>query len=214
MASEPVPGAGAPANNGFLDLYERYRARLQRYFLVVFRDPHEAEDAAHQVFLKAEQSAERYRGEGTPEAWLFAIARNHALEHHRRNGRLELLAPAELDRLRESHAEDLSPRSADWISREDVRALVDALPIFQRRVLLLRYLFGCPHAETARVLATTHDSVRQAHATALRSLERALSKSDSPFERRSAQSLRRLRMPWQFAGSSFTLAPAERRLAA
>lgn len=155
-------------------LYARYRQRLTRYFLVVLRDPNDAEDAVHQVFLKAHEGWSGYRGDGEPDAWLFRIARNYALDRQRCAGRLTVLDPAQLERPREAEAPDLNPRLADWIARSDIAALVAELPIAQQRVLVLRYMLGCRHAETARVLQISEGAVRQSHYAALHALAHGL----------------------------------------
>ena len=43
----------------------------------------DGEDLAQETFLRAMLIADRYRGESSPESWLFGIARNIVRHHHR-----------------------------------------------------------------------------------------------------------------------------------
>src|SRR5262245_12824079 len=82
----PVPGA-KPA---FEDLYRDYLDRIYAFLRSQLGSAADAEDLTSQVFMKAYQAYARYEPRHeTPAAWLFQIARNAALDHHRRAGRRE-----------------------------------------------------------------------------------------------------------------------------
>ena len=61
---------------------------MYAYVASLLRDRSAAEDVTAQVFERAYRKRRSYRaGRGTPEAWLFGIARNAALDELRRRRR-------------------------------------------------------------------------------------------------------------------------------
>src|SRR6266511_2512344 len=70
----------------FAALYEAHLERVHRHVRYRVADPDVAEDLAAQVFLRAWQAIDRYRPvEGRPfVAWLFTIANNLIVDHHRK----------------------------------------------------------------------------------------------------------------------------------
>ena len=57
---------------------------MLRYLRHHLRQPGEAEDLLHDLFLKALRQRERFCAVGNPRAWLFAVARNLVIDHARR----------------------------------------------------------------------------------------------------------------------------------
>jgi RNA polymerase sigma-70 factor (ECF subfamily) len=170
----------------FADLYVRYFDRVYRYLHVVLRDPDEAEDATQQVFTQVFEALPRYRNHGTPfRGWLFTIVRNHALNQLRREGRLELMDPAELARLTAEDQEPADVSALDWITDAELTMLMERLPLAQRQVLLLRFMLDLSHEEIAAILGRSPSQVRMQQSRALRflharlvSLGRASSRSE------------------------------------
>jgi RNA polymerase sigma-70 factor (ECF subfamily) len=64
----------------FAALYDRYFPAVYGYCLSQLGDPHAAEDAASQTFLKALAALPGYRETGRFRSWLFAIAHNVVLD--------------------------------------------------------------------------------------------------------------------------------------
>jgi RNA polymerase sigma-70 factor, ECF subfamily len=64
----------------FAALYDRYYPAVYDYCLVHLGDPHAAEDAASQTFLKALAALPGYQETGRFRAWLFVIAHNVVLD--------------------------------------------------------------------------------------------------------------------------------------
>lgn len=84
IVSEPLaqpkvsdePHAGL-AESGFAELYSEHSRALYYLALRMLGDPQKAEDATHDVFLKAFRKMDQFRGESSWRTWLYRIAINH-----------------------------------------------------------------------------------------------------------------------------------------
>jgi RNA polymerase sigma-70 factor (ECF subfamily) len=144
-------------------LYKRYFSRVFGYLRVVLNNPHDAEDAAQEVFANVLAALPKYKAGSRPfRAWLFRIVRNQALDELRAGGREDLLAPEDLDEARERTGEVEEPDLPvlDWITDRDLSIFVERLTLQQRQVLLLRYLMGMRSEEIAETLGITAPQVR------------------------------------------------------
>lgn len=74
-ATGPEPGPVAPS--GFADLYQEHSRAIYYLALRLLGDPDRAEDATHDVFLKAFRKMGTFRGESSFRTWLYRIAINH-----------------------------------------------------------------------------------------------------------------------------------------
>ncbi len=61
----------------FADLYTEHSRAIYYLALRLLSDPQKAEDATHDVFLKAFRKMEQFRGESSWRTWLYRIAINH-----------------------------------------------------------------------------------------------------------------------------------------
>ena len=119
---------------------------LARYLL---RDPHDAEDAVQDAYLRALKYFPSYRG-GDPRAWILAIVRN---ECRSGRGRGQSARSEPFDD--ELHSEDSV--SADALAleseaREAVREALDMLPAEFREVIILREIQGLSYEEIAEIV--------------------------------------------------------------
>ena len=65
------------APSGFADLYTEHSRAIYYLALRFLGDPQKAEDATHDVFLKAFRKLDQFRGEASWRTWLYRIAINH-----------------------------------------------------------------------------------------------------------------------------------------
>src|ERR1700690_291117 len=72
---EESPASLAPSE--FSSLYEENNRAIYYLALRFLGDPQKAEDATHDVFLKAFRKLGPFRGEASPRTWLYRIAINH-----------------------------------------------------------------------------------------------------------------------------------------
>jgi RNA polymerase sigma-70 factor, ECF subfamily len=65
------------APSGFAELYTEHSRAIYYLALRFLGDPEKAEDATHDVFLKAFRKLDQFRGEASMRTWLYRIAINH-----------------------------------------------------------------------------------------------------------------------------------------
>ena len=139
----------------FGHLYQRY-VRMVHGILLARVPRIAAEDLVHDVFLRALPKMRGLRDASRFGPWLAAIARNRAMDFHRREKPCSSLedqpgAPEAL----ESHHRD--------IGMEDGIALLNVLhelPETYREPLILRFVEGMSGPEIAERTGLTHGSVR------------------------------------------------------
>jgi RNA polymerase sigma-70 factor (ECF subfamily) len=144
------------ASEQFEALYQRTFPRVYAYVASMLRDRSAAEEVTAQAFERAYRKRATYRsGRGSPEAWLFGIARHAALDELRR---LKRRAPLEAD------PEDLSAlppedHAEGIVRRETVRAALATLEPRDRDLVALKFQAGLSNAEIGRVLAMSESNV-------------------------------------------------------
>ena len=78
--------AAADNDSAFEELYRRYARRLKGFFYrQLGGDENLADDATHDVFLRAYEARYRYKEGSNVATWLFTIAYNLCRNHYRRN---------------------------------------------------------------------------------------------------------------------------------
>jgi RNA polymerase sigma-70 factor (ECF subfamily) len=180
----------------FAELYMRYFDRVYSYLRLALDDPHEAEDATQQVFLRVMEALPRYERRRTPfRGWLFTVVRNQALTLLQRHNRVEVVDPGELVEHRGgmvgSRADEL--RALGWINDGELLMFVERLPLAQRQVLMLRYMLDLSDAQTAAILGRSRADVRVLQSRAIHFLRKRLAAVGRESERDGTARMRRVR---------------------
>lgn len=131
-------------------LFALYQDRLRRYLGRASGESELARDLTQEVFLRVSRVAIPIAPENQLAGWLFRIARNVALDHHRRRHRRPEEALGTFDRAKEPSQE---------ISAALNQAL-STLPDVDRDVFLLREMSGLSYDEIAHACELTPDAVR------------------------------------------------------
>lgn len=152
------------------ELYKLYLAPLYGYMVVTLRDHHAAEDAAHEVFVRVLRALPRYELRGIPfRVWLFRIARNHLLNLIARARPEDAEDPVAVHRSLDRQPLETPETDLSQLSDEEFLSLIGILPLGQRQVLILRYIFDMTFAEIAAALdmsaAAARNQQRRAFAT-------------------------------------------------
>lgn len=154
----------------FADVYEQHRLSVYRYLRARTRSDDDALDLTALTFERAFRNLHRFRArDGGIHAWLLRIARNSAIDAHRRRQPTTSLrlADAPLGRL----AID-SDRLAQ--ERIEILDLVSRLPRDQADALLLRYAAGLTAKEIGAVIGKREAAVQKHIERSLAALREAL----------------------------------------
>lgn len=176
--------------DAFSELYIRYFDRVYSYLLVAFRDQHEAEDAAQQVFMKVLEALPRYRRTGKPfRAWLFTIVRRYAITELEKRSRITLVDQPAVAGDEPAIEEDRLD-VLNWISDRELLLFFERLPLAQRQVLMLRFGLDLTHREVAEVMDRSNEQVRNLQSRGL-AFMRARLRAVGRESTRSRQGIRR-----------------------
>ncbi len=134
-------------------LYHRHRVAVFRYLRARGVGEEDASDLAALTFERALARIDRFRPGGTGFlAWLFVIARNAAIDAHRRRtvaGRFAFMA----------REPEWGPSAEDLVIRDETDRLlaehIRSLPPQFREVIILRFAAGLTAREIGQVLDRT-----------------------------------------------------------
>lgn len=139
----------------FLVFYHKYKDKIFTYFLYrVNFNSAIAEDLTSDVFLKALKSFESFDQSRSFSAWMYAIARNHLVNHYRTANREVELTQAKNPRTDCLELVELS------LELEKIIKEIEKLDFYHREVLLLRFVDGLSNEEIADVLDKEEGAVR------------------------------------------------------
>ncbi len=151
-------------SEAFEVLYRRYSRAIYSLIQRVLRDHHAADDVSQEAFAAVWRAARGYRRErGTASAWLFAIARNAAVDAAR--ARVPLVvgeAPDVPD-----HGPLPEATAIAEMEAFEVHAAVDSLPERERDVIELAYYSGLSQSEISQRLGLPLGTVKTRTRTAL-----------------------------------------------
>jgi len=131
-------------------LYGANHRRLFRYFCRAVGRTETARDLTQEVFLRVSRTAIPVAQNGDLRGWLFRIARNLVLDHHRSRRRHPEAGPLTSEPMR-SASQDVSAA---------VNEALASLPAVDRDVFVMREVAGLGYEEIAAACELTPDAVR------------------------------------------------------
>lgn len=166
MADDP------PTDRDFAGLYRSTVAPLRRYLARMLGDPAEAQDIAHDAYVRYYRATAATPAD-QPEALLFTTARRLALNRLKRR-RIAPFATEPADPEAASAAPDVAHEVIARQELADLEQAIAALPPGCRAVLRLRKVELLSHREIAARLGIAISTVEKQHARALRLLRARL----------------------------------------
>ena len=141
----------------FDELMGRYQRPVLNFVYRLLGDAAEAEDVAQEVFVRVHQRLGTYQPPARFSTWLFALARNAAIDHLRWRKR----HPTDpLDEVSEPSAgRSVTEEVHGHEVGDQIAAAVAQLPEEQRTAVILSEYHGMSYAEIAAVLRSSEKSV-------------------------------------------------------
>jgi len=148
----------------YADLVRRYQAKVLRLCTSLLADATLAEDAAQEIFLKAYQGLDTFRGEALFSTWLYRIAANHCKDLLRKRIRektesWETLVEEQGEQLQQLLTSPENPTSS-LANTELVERVLSHLAPDYRLILTLREVQGLSYRELAEALGCSVDAVK------------------------------------------------------
>lgn len=158
----PIAPAALPLESEFAVLYEQHHRQIFYLALRLLGDPGQAEDATHDVFIKAYRKIGEFRGDAAVRTWLYRIALNHCSNlrqsWHARNVHVQaddtvfdLAVGTSENPLRMLEISELGER---------IRKTLEAMPDEYRILLLLVADDELSYNEVAELTKQSTDAVR------------------------------------------------------
>jgi len=165
------------------DLVGRFQNRLMRYLLYLTGRRDHAEDLAQETWIRVLQRGSQYNGRQRFDPWLFAIARNLAIDSLRKkqNAAPTASSPDDRDAALLLPSSDPSPFEAAARSEDAMRLAgrLQILPPLYREALLLRFQEEMSLAEMAQVLGAPITTVTSRIYRGLAAMRSAFEEGDS-----------------------------------
>ncbi len=146
-------------------LFQRHHTRVAAWCYRFTGDIDAAQDLAQEIFLKAFQRLDSFRGESRFTTWLYTIARNHCMDQLRmRSSGLQQISEEVPDQLADLRTEDIASALERQESEQLVRKLMrESLDETEAKVMTLHYVHELPLDSVTRVLRLTNPSGAKAH---------------------------------------------------
>jgi RNA polymerase sigma-70 factor (ECF subfamily) len=159
----------------FEELVRRHRTPVFSFLLRLTGDRGRAEDLCQETFLRVVKASEGWEPRATVRTWVFAMARNLAVDEARRQAfrRAESLDDPGADPT-PSDAPGPDRAAEGALLRPKLEAALAALPGEQREVFLLREHAGLRFGEIAEVTGVSENTVKSRMRYALEALRARL----------------------------------------
>lgn len=166
------------SHDAFASLLSRYQNRLYRYLLRMVHEPAAADDLFQQTWMRVLKNIRRYDPGRSFDAWLFAVARNVAIDHLRRRQPESLDEPRDDGQPKSAGVPSDAPGALELILRTERAELVQralaSQPAVFREILSLRFEEEMKLEEIAQVLGIPVGSVKSRLSRALEHLRTGL----------------------------------------
>lgn len=149
-----TPSDAALAARGDRRAFERlYRANVTRVFSVCARmvsDRALAEELTQDVFVRAWEKLEQFRGDSSFSTWLHRLAVNVVLNHRKADGRRRARITGG-----DEEIGTIAGRTASTGDAMDLEGAIATLPAGAKRIFVLHDVEGYKHEEIAEIFGIT-----------------------------------------------------------
>lgn len=160
----------------FDDLYKKYHQDVFQFLFYMVKNREQAEDLVQEVYIRVLKSYHRFEGKSSEKTWLFAIARNVAIDHFRKEKGWKQRLIDKFDFTEQQVIDETNPIPDEVaILNEDIQRLyrcLDKCSTDQKMVIIMRYLQQFSISETAVSLGWTESKVKTTQHRAMKVLKK------------------------------------------
>lgn len=168
---------GALHDSVFHRLYDAYHQDVFQFLIYLVKNRSLAEDLSHEVYVRVLRSYDQFSGKSSEKTWLFAIAKNVAIDHFRRQAVRQKHSLDYFDwETEQLHSTAPSPEE-NVVRNEEFKQLEEALENCtgdQKMVIILRFFQELSISETAQILEWTEAKVKTTQFRAIKVLRERL----------------------------------------
>lgn len=143
----------------FRTLYDAYFHRLSAYIFKLCKSPVATEEIVQDIFIKIWESRKSLASVSIPEAYIFSMARNKAIDYLRK-----LAKETGLIRVLKEQLPSSVNETEDRLNAEDLRRLIEealqGLSPQKRKIFQLSRAEGLDHDEIAKAMQLSKSTVK------------------------------------------------------
>lgn len=165
--------------SGFVDIVKAYNQNLLYFINGIVGNITVAEDLMEDTFVDLIVYKNRFKGNSSFKTFLFAIARNKAVDYIRKHKKLTYIADIN------QQASELAELENSIIQTEEQRAVAKALDNIRseyKAVLILLYFEDMSYEDASKVLKKTNKQVKNLAYLARKSIKTVLEKEGFNYE--------------------------------
>ena len=147
--AEIIQACVAGEKDAFAELVVRYKNLIYSVVLRMVSDGEEANDLAHEIFIKIYKNLEKYSDEFKFSTWTIKIATNHVIDYRRKKKQETVSIEAAADIV----AEDGSPQEI-FLAKEQnlmLKEVLENLPDMYRIPIVLYHQQGLSYQEISEI---------------------------------------------------------------
>ncbi|MBC8526952.1 MAG: RNA polymerase sigma factor [Candidatus Cloacimonetes bacterium] len=135
----------------------------------------DAEDVTQDIFMKAYQNIDKFRGESKFSTWLYRIALNHIYNFHKSKKTQAKINPNNQVLSDKNTPETILYEKELYVKLDEI---IDKLPKMQKKVFLLRYYNQFKFKKIAKILKRNLETVKSNYFFAMQKIKTSLEKNN------------------------------------
>lgn len=173
--AKPEPSAAARDRDALLEQWmQDYGTRIMHLAYLYLKDRQLAEDVTQEVFIRAYQHMDGFRGDSSVYTWLYRIAVNLCRDRLRSPWWKRLVMPGDLPAMTGGEQPEETALSA--LRKESIVRQVMALPDHYREIVVLYYYQELSTTDIAAVTGLSENTVKTRLHRARQQLKDALAR--------------------------------------
>ncbi|WP_026575313.1 RNA polymerase sigma factor SigX [Bacillus sp. UNC438CL73TsuS30] len=158
----------------FNHLYKKYHQDVFNFLYYMVHNREQAEDLVQEVYIRVLKAYQQFKGDCSEKTWLFAIARNVAIDSFRKNKGWKQRIIDQFDSWEQQvKDESISPEESAFqkLDTQNMFKCLEQCTLDQKSVIILRFLQELSIYETAKVLGWKESKVKTTQHRAIKQLK-------------------------------------------